>query len=887
MVHIRRLNVRNFKMFSGDATLNFQPGFNIITGPNGSGKSNIIDAIQFVLGELSTKRMRVADLSGLIFDPGSEQTQNRSQYAHVTLYLDNTDRGLPQDRNTVSVGRRIDRQGKSIYYVNRKRASRRQVVDILEMAGIASGGYNIVLQGTATRLSDLTPNERMNALEDLVGITEYDEKKANAKTRLNEAERKIEVASARIEEIKRQVNELEKQRNDAIRFNLIENEERKLMAFGLSFQLDQLNEKLESLNTQIKEREAEIQSIEEERQGYREERLNAQNRLDEYNREASEKGNTRLPLLNSELVGKITLKESLESRIQDINQRRNQLLTSIEEKNKEIEESNNGIESRKLKLQEIEAEKTVLNEELQSKQAELIELEAEIVKARETAESNQIKLENLTESLVPMQESLSGIDTEINRHKISGDNLQSKIDELYTRREAFVERRGALEDKLKEYDGLKLSESQKLEDLIQTLEDQVDRQRNIRSTIENANKLAKDAETTITELTAKRDLWDKFVTEEKALERIKEIGEAGAMDGYHGPLRGLIKIDLHLQRAVDSSSNGWINAVVVDDFETAKQSVLRLQKTKIGMTRFIPLEQLRKPEKLPKFKEKKVVGAIPELIRYDKMYVSAVHLLWGDTYIVEDEDSAEIVTSKGYRAVTKAGNVFEPEGGIIGGYYRRPPDYNKLIPTPDSIKNLSSTIRTLRSRLTSRMKELRSSGVDLRKFASFMDDSQDRIKRIDDDMNSTHESIARLDRTLATLDENVEKAKNELDNEKRLNIILNDRKTLTSKKIQDTKNEITLLKEFKLSDITELEIKKNNLTSTISGLTNRINELENDNDKKKVEQPQPAKQVQEEVKKESSIPRLMLGDGPNWHLYHHPLILTGMECPIRGKPRTD
>ena len=828
MVHIRRLNVRNFKMFSGDATLNFQPGFNIITGPNGSGKSNIIDAIQFVLGELSTKRMRVADLSGLIFDPGSEQTQNQSQYAHVTLYLDNADRGLPQDRNTVSVGRRIDRQGKSVYFVNRKRSSRRQVVDILEMAGIASGGYNIVLQGTATRLSDLTPNERMNALESLVGITEYDEKKATAKARLNEAERKIEVASARIEEIKKQVNELEKQRNNAIRFNLIEKEERKLMALGLSFQLDQLNEKLESINSQIKEREAEITSIEEERQSYREERLNAQNRLDEYNREASEKGNTRLPLLNSELVGKRTLKDSLESRIREINQRKTQLFTSIEEKNREIEDSNSGIESRKQALQELETFEKDLREELDTKQTDLIEQEDKVVKARETAELNQIKLENLTESLVPMQESLSGIDTEINRHTISSDNLKSKIDELLGRRESFVERREALEDKLKEYDAFKESESKKLEDLIQTLESQVDRQKSIRSTIENANQLAKDAETTITEFTAKRDLWDRFVTEEKALERIMEIGEAGAMDGYHGPLRGLIKIDLPLQRAADSSSNGWINAVVVDDFETAKESVLRLQKTKIGMTRFIPLNQLRKSENMPEFKDKLVIGAIPELIRYDEMYTSAVHLLWGDTYIVEDENAAEIVTSKGYRAVTKSGSVFEPEGGIIGGYYRRPPDYSKLIPTQDSIKNLSGTIRTLRSRLGSRMKELRSTGIDLRKFASFMDDSQDRIKRIDDDKNSTQDSIIRLDRTLATLDENVENAKNELDNEKRLNIILNDRKVLITQRIQDVKDEIALLKEFKLSDVTDLEIQKNYLTHAITELNNKMNELEND-----------------------------------------------------------
>ena len=55
MVYIRRIAIKNFKSLSGSVKLNFQPGFNVITGPNGSGKSNIIDAVQFVFGELGSR----------------------------------------------------------------------------------------------------------------------------------------------------------------------------------------------------------------------------------------------------------------------------------------------------------------------------------------------------------------------------------------------------------------------------------------------------------------------------------------------------------------------------------------------------------------------------------------------------------------------------------------------------------------------------------------------------------------------------------------------------------------------------------------------------------------------------------------------------------------
>ena len=829
MVHISRVIIKNFKSFGGEPIrLNFQPGFNIITGPNGSGKSNILDAVQFVLGELGSKRMRAPDLGGLIYDGAGEDKVGRAQVSQVTLYFNNTDRGLPVDRSTVSIGRKMDRDGKSIYYLNGKRTSRRRVLDIIEMAGITPGGYNIVLQGTATRLSDLTPSERMNALEDLVGITEYDEKKAAARARLNEAERKIEVATARIEEIKKQVNELEKQRNNAIAFSLLDKEERRLNAYRISGQLNTLDAKLAEIQGQINERQEEIKGLEEERERFAEERAEAQQRLDEFNKEAAERGNTKLPMLRSELVGKNTLKESLNGRLREIEQRKTTLQLDIQEKEAEIEGSRNEISGRNTQLEELGELEEQLREELDGRRSELATLNEKIFSARETAEQNQRELEELTESLMPMQESLTGIETDVNRHVITAEAIEERIAGLEERRQGYLERRGSLEEKLKGYESLKDEEAKKLEDMIKTVEDQVEHQRSIRSTIEGANKLAKDAETTITEFTAKKDLWRYMVTEEKALERIVEIGEAGAIDGYHGPFRGLLKIDLPIQRAVRSAADGWINAVVVDDLGVAKENVERLKKTRLGMTRFIPLNRLAKPEKLPELKIKGVVGSVPELVRYDDLYAPAVYMVWGDTYIVEDADAAEKVAAQGYRAVTKSGDVFDAYGGVKGGYYRRPPDWSKLIPTDESIDNLSSTIKDLRRKLSTRMKELKSSGFDLRKFTQYMDDSQERVKRIDEDMEATRESIERLDYNMKMLLEAMEKARAELENEHALEATLGERKARTLEQIEETKKRIEALREVKLSDVASLELDRNTVNHEIGLLERRISDMEND-----------------------------------------------------------
>ncbi|MGD2142501.1 MAG: AAA family ATPase, partial [Candidatus Bathyarchaeota archaeon] len=474
--------VRNFKSFSGKLKLNFQPGFNVITGPNGSGKSNIIDAVQFVFGELGSKRMRVPELSGVIFDGASEQG-SKPKYAQVTIYFNNSDRALAVDRNTVSVGRRIDTQGKSKYYLNGRRTSRRALLEILEMAGITPGGYNIVLQGTATRLSDLTPSERMTALEDLVGITEYDEKKAEAKVRLNEAERKIEVASAKGDEVRRRVVMLEKERNDALRQRLLEREERNLEAYRLSDQLERLEDAIQETKKKIEENDKEIKEIEEDREKLLVEREKARENLDEFTNEASEKGNTRLPMLRSEVAEKETLKRGLEIRLRELDSRNIGIQGNIEAKLAEIERAESEKEGKQNRLRELVENESNVSALIAGKETDLGDIAQEITAQKELAEQNLKTLEQLTENLVPMQESLSGLEIEINRHLVSSNSIQGKLEDLERKRKETLDSIGTLEGKIVEYEALKEEEAENLEKMLDNIEGQVERQKGIRDTI--------------------------------------------------------------------------------------------------------------------------------------------------------------------------------------------------------------------------------------------------------------------------------------------------------------------------------------------------------------------------------------------------------------------
>ncbi|MCC3451162.1 MAG: chromosome segregation protein SMC [Microcoleus sp. PH2017_39_LGB_O_B] len=81
MVHIKRIELTNFKSFGGTTSIPVLPGFTVVSGPNGSGKSNILDALLFCLGLSTSKGMRAERLPDLV---NSAQNKRGTIEASVT-----------------------------------------------------------------------------------------------------------------------------------------------------------------------------------------------------------------------------------------------------------------------------------------------------------------------------------------------------------------------------------------------------------------------------------------------------------------------------------------------------------------------------------------------------------------------------------------------------------------------------------------------------------------------------------------------------------------------------------------------------------------------------------------------------------------------------------
>src|SRR5579885_2789098 len=116
---LTKLRIAGFKTFVEPSEFLIEPGLTGIVGPNGCGKSNLVEALRWVMGETSAKRMRGGDMDDVIF--GGTKARPMRNVAEVVLHIDNETRSAPaayNDNEALEIRRKIERGNGSDYSVN-------------------------------------------------------------------------------------------------------------------------------------------------------------------------------------------------------------------------------------------------------------------------------------------------------------------------------------------------------------------------------------------------------------------------------------------------------------------------------------------------------------------------------------------------------------------------------------------------------------------------------------------------------------------------------------------------------------------------------------------------------------------------------------------------
>ena len=325
MVFIKKLEIYGFKSFGFKNTIiNFNNGLVAVTGPNGSGKSNVLDAIMFALGENSPKALRVDKFQSLFHD-----TQNKHQkFVRVSITFDNKNRGIPIDSDNVTLTREMEGSvGESQYLLNGKRVTKSTITELLQIVVAVPNKLNIVQQGMITRISELNSEERRKIIEDIIGLSYFDEKKEESLKQLDEADRRLDIALARMGEIRKRIDELEIERNEQLRFQHIENDMKKYKAIKLSSEIRSIQNTI-SINIQDLETKkekshngsSELKKTKEELEKLDLEKTTFIKEVDVVNKEKAEISNRISSIVYDLEKSKAILKEIV-SRIEYINQK--------------------------------------------------------------------------------------------------------------------------------------------------------------------------------------------------------------------------------------------------------------------------------------------------------------------------------------------------------------------------------------------------------------------------------------------------------------------------------------------------------------------------------------------------------------------------------------
>ena len=264
-MQLKHIKLAGFKSFVDPTKISFPTNLVGVVGPNGCGKSNVIDAVRWVLGELSAKNLRGESMVDVIFN-GSENRKASGQCS-IELLFDNSLGKIGGEYvafNEISIKRVMNRDAKSDYFINSTKCRRKDVQDIFLGTGLGPSSYAIIEQGMVSKLVSAKPEELRTHIEEAAGVSKYRERRRETETRIKKTKENLSRVKDIKDEIERLIRRLENQAKAAEKYNALKNEESQnqidtAVLFSIEAQnnRDKLQKNLDGLNRDLKIKQAE------------------------------------------------------------------------------------------------------------------------------------------------------------------------------------------------------------------------------------------------------------------------------------------------------------------------------------------------------------------------------------------------------------------------------------------------------------------------------------------------------------------------------------------------------------------------------------------------------------------------------------------------------
>jgi len=662
MTVINRLVMHGFKSFAKRTELVFGRQFNCILGPNGSGKSNVLDALCFVLGKSSSKSLRAEKSSNLIYNGG--KTKKAAERAEVSIFFDNSKKVFPTEDSEVKLSRFVNANGQSTYKINDKTRTRQEIVELLNLARINPDGYNIILQGDIVKFVEMHPVERRQLVEEIAGISVYEEKKQRALSELNSVEEKLKEAEIILAERETHLKELKKERNQAVRYKNLREQIDTNKATFLYRKMEAKNSVIKENQKQIDELQDKIEKVQNEIKKFKEIIAEKKAKINKINEEIERRGEKEQLDLHREVEQLKVSYGTNKNRIETLKNELNKIKIRKEQLTQDLKEADKKIDS-------VKSQKEDMESLLKHNQKELNEVEKRIA---------EFKDKNEMENAAELEKQIVDLDKK-------SEEIQTKIQVLRQNQQDLLRQKDKIEFQLNNLD----DKIAKVIEVEKANKKQIDELKEKKARFKEAtlelNKLLNDDSSHAAQLGEARE---KLLGLHEELSKLKArsvgikeeiagntalkeiLKQKNSIDSIYGTVSELGQVDAKYSLALEIAAGNRIKCVVVEDDAVAAKCIKFLKDRKLGVVTFLPLNKIKPAPKDDNIKEilksNGVHGLAIDLVTYDSKFKNVFSYVFGNAIVVDSIDVARRIGIGRAKMATLDGDMAELSGAMQGGY---------------------------------------------------------------------------------------------------------------------------------------------------------------------------------------------------------------------------
>lgn len=762
-MYLKRLELQGFKSFADKTVLEFGSGVTTVVGPNGSGKSNISDAVRWVMGEMSAKSLRGANMQDVIF--AGTETRKPVNFAEVSLVLDNSTKLFPIEFDEVVVTRRVFRSGESVYQINRANCRLKDIVELFMDTGLGRDGYSMIGQGNVSQILSTKAEDRRSFFEEAAGVSKYKHRKDEAERKLGAVQENLVRINDIIAELESQLRPLENQSKKARKYLLLY-EEYKALDVSLSLiSMEKNRIQAKKAAEDYASVAAEMDELKQKESGFEEKRSALYDQSKKKDEEQAEKNQA---LIDNEAE---SMAAGNDISIAENDMKNNLLLSErieqeIAAEQESIRENTNKIEKSKQEIAQKETESKELIQKFSSIQEENDENFRRLSDCRNEIDAKKASIIDAMNEISAKKAQIAGMES-------TRKSFLERRSDLYTEQETHGQDTENTRAKIAETEQEIAEKTEKCRNMQEKTEALTCRSEELSKTLAETNRSLNDARTAYQTKNSQKKMLEGMENDYAGYAgSVKTVLKAPELKRLtiYGTLSGLIDVDKEYIVAIETALGGAMQNIVVGDEEDAKAAIAFLKERRAGRATFLPvssvrgklLEQAEEAAKYPGF-----IGIASELIRYDKRYDGIMKSLLGRVAVVDNIDSGIALSRKfGYRfkTVTLGGEVLNAGGSMSGGSVNRSTGFlsraGEIKTLTEELHTLTRRIQTLSEKSEETQKDLENQKIRLSSYEPLVREYENEIlvlentkKHLEQALAESGESAQALEQELSMLDQ--------------------------------------------------------------------------------------------------------------------------------------